>query len=61
MVYHFYAPPGCIMKVAILVFPGVEELDFVGFSEALATANRVSGSEPLWMKLSQVEQLLSAW
>lgn len=31
------------MKVAILVFPGVEELDFVGFLEALAVANRVKG------------------
>ncbi|MGD0146146.1 MAG: DJ-1/PfpI family protein [Nitrososphaerales archaeon] len=29
------------MKVAILVFPGVEELDFVGFLEALAVANRL--------------------
>jgi cyclohexyl-isocyanide hydratase len=32
------------MIVAILVFPGVEELDFVGFLETLAVANRVSGS-----------------
>ena len=31
------------MKVAILVFPGVEELDFVGFLEVLAVANRVRG------------------
>ncbi len=31
------------MKVAILVFPGVEELDFVGFLEVLAVANRVVG------------------
>jgi transcriptional regulator GlxA family with amidase domain len=31
------------MKVVILVFPGVEELDFVGFLEALAVANRVKG------------------
>jgi len=31
------------MKVAILVFPGVEELDFVGFLEVLAVANRVQG------------------
>jgi len=29
------------MRVAILVFPGVEELDFVGFLEVLAVANRV--------------------
>jgi cyclohexyl-isocyanide hydratase len=32
------------MKVAILVFPGAEELDFVGFLETLAVANRVKGS-----------------
>ena len=31
------------MKVSILVFPGVEELDFVGFLETLAVANRVEG------------------
>jgi len=31
------------LKVAILVFPGVEELDFVGFLETLAVANRVRG------------------
>jgi transcriptional regulator GlxA family with amidase domain len=31
------------MKVVILVFPGVEELDFVGFLEVLAVANRVRG------------------
>ena len=31
------------MKVAILVFPGVEELDFVGFLEVLSVANRVRG------------------
>ena len=31
------------MRVAILVFPGVEELDFVGFLEVLAVANRVRG------------------
>ena len=31
------------MKVSILVFPGVEELDFVGFLEVLAVANRVVG------------------
>lgn len=33
------------MKVAVLVFPGVEELDFVGFLEVLAVANRVMGRE----------------
>jgi cyclohexyl-isocyanide hydratase len=33
------------VKVAILVFPGVEELDFVGFLEVLAVANRVNGRE----------------
>jgi cyclohexyl-isocyanide hydratase len=32
------------VKVSILVFPGVEELDFVGFLEALAVANRIVGS-----------------
>ena len=31
------------MKVATLVFPGVEELDFVGFLEVLAVANRLRG------------------
>ena len=31
------------MKVTILVFPGVEELDFVGFLEVLAVANRSMG------------------
>jgi cyclohexyl-isocyanide hydratase len=31
------------MKVSILVFPGVEELDFVGFLEVLAVANRFAG------------------
>lgn len=31
------------MKVSILVFPGVEELDFVGFLEVLAVANRTKG------------------
>jgi cyclohexyl-isocyanide hydratase len=33
------------MKVAILIFPGVEELDFVGFLEVLAVSNRVKGTE----------------
>ena len=33
------------MKIAILVFPGVEELDFVGFLEVLAVSNKVKGSE----------------
>lgn len=31
------------MRVSILVFPGVEELDFVGFLEVLVVANRVVG------------------
>jgi cyclohexyl-isocyanide hydratase len=31
------------VKVSILVFPGVEELDFVGFLETLAVANRAKG------------------
>lgn len=31
------------MKVSILVFPGVEELDFVGFAEVLGVANRANG------------------
>jgi transcriptional regulator GlxA family with amidase domain len=31
------------MKVAILLFRGVEELDFVGFLEVLAVANRLRG------------------
>ena len=31
------------VKVAILIFPGVEELDFIGFLEALAVANREKG------------------
>jgi len=31
------------VKVSILVFPGVEELDFVGFLEVLAVANRAMG------------------
>jgi transcriptional regulator GlxA family with amidase domain len=30
-----------VLKVLICVFPGVEELDFVGFIEPLAVANRV--------------------
>ncbi|HYB75925.1 MAG TPA: DJ-1/PfpI family protein, partial [Nitrososphaerales archaeon] len=39
------------MEVAILVFPGVEELDLVGFLEVLAVANRVTGLEEFEMKL----------
>lgn len=39
------------MKVAILVFPGVEELDFVGFLEVLEVANRVKGSRYFETKL----------
>jgi len=31
------------LRVSILVFPGVEELDFVGFLEPLVVANRVVG------------------
>lgn len=31
------------VRVAILVFPGVEELDFAGFLEVLTVANRVRG------------------
>jgi cyclohexyl-isocyanide hydratase len=33
------------LKVAILIFTGVEELDFVGFLETLAVANRVKARE----------------
>jgi cyclohexyl-isocyanide hydratase len=44
------------MKVAILVFPGVEELDFVGFLETLAVANRVSGNRHFETKLVGTER-----
>src|SRR5271156_4275849 len=43
------------MKVAILVFPGVEELDFVGFLEVLAVANRVRGERYFETKLIGTE------
>ena len=43
------------MKVAILIFPGVEELDFVGFLEALAVANRVKGRGYFQTELVGVE------
>ena len=39
------------MKVVILVFPGAEELDFVGFLEVLAVSNRVKGTEYFETKL----------
>jgi len=44
------------MKVGILVFPGVEELDFVGFLETLAVANRVKGSRYFETKLVGTEE-----
>ena len=44
------------MKVAILVFPGVEELDFVGFLETLAVANRVSERRHFETKLVGTER-----
>lgn len=44
------------MKVAILVFPGVEELDFVGFLEALAVSNRVRGKLYFETKLMGTER-----
>jgi len=43
------------MKVAILVFPGAEELDFVGFLETLAVANRVNGRKHFETKLVGTE------
>jgi cyclohexyl-isocyanide hydratase len=39
------------MRVSILIFPGVEELDFVGFLEVLAVANRVMGRRWFQTKL----------
>jgi cyclohexyl-isocyanide hydratase len=39
------------MKVAILVFPGAEELDFVGFLETLTVANRLKGKRYFEVKL----------
>jgi len=44
------------MKIAILVFPGVEELDFVGFLEALAVSNRVMECEYFEKKLVGTEK-----
>ena len=44
------------MKVAILVFPGVEELDFTGFLETLAVANRVNGRKDFETKLVGTEK-----
>lgn len=44
------------MKVAILVFPGVEELDFVGFLETVAVANRLSERRHFEMKLVGTER-----
>lgn len=43
------------MKVAILVFPGVEELDF-GFLEVLAVANRTKGEAWFEMELVGVSR-----
>lgn len=43
------------MKVALLVFPGVEELDFVGFLEVLALANRIIGKEEFTTRLVSLE------
>ena len=43
------------MKIAILVFPGAEELDFVGFLEVLAVSNRVKGGEYFEKKLVGTE------
>jgi cyclohexyl-isocyanide hydratase len=55
-VYHFHSQPAHAMKVAILVFPGVEELDFVGFLEPLAVANRVTGKRHFETKLVGTER-----
>jgi cyclohexyl-isocyanide hydratase len=44
------------MKIAILVFPGVEELDFVGFLEALAVANRIKGKKYFEIKVVGTEE-----
>jgi len=44
------------MKVSILVFPGVEELDFVGFLEVLAVANRVCGKRHFEPELVGVDR-----
>ena len=44
------------MKVEIVVFPGVEELDFVGFLETLAVANRVTGGHHFEFELVGVQK-----
>jgi cyclohexyl-isocyanide hydratase len=44
------------VKVAILVFPGVEELDFVGFLETLAVANRLKGRKHFEIELVATEE-----
>jgi cyclohexyl-isocyanide hydratase len=44
------------MKVAILVFPGVEELDFVGFLEPLAVANRLKNERYFETELVGTEE-----
>ncbi|HYB75965.1 MAG TPA: DJ-1/PfpI family protein [Nitrososphaerales archaeon] len=43
------------MKVALLVFSGVEELDLVGFLEVLAVANRVIGLKEFDMRLVSLD------
>jgi cyclohexyl-isocyanide hydratase len=43
------------MKIVILVFPGAEELDFVGFLEVLAVTNRAVGIESFETKLIGTE------
>jgi len=55
-VYHFPERHNVTMKVAILVFPGVEELDFVGFLETLAVTNRVNGRKDFEMDLVGTER-----
>ncbi|MDV3278546.1 MAG: hypothetical protein LYZ69_08830 [Nitrososphaerales archaeon] len=44
------------MKVSILIFPGVEELDFVGFLEVLAVANRTVGRRHFDTELGGTEK-----
>jgi cyclohexyl-isocyanide hydratase len=55
-VYQTVATSACSVKVEILVFPGVEELDFVGFLEALAVANRVKGGKHFETELVGTEK-----
>jgi transcriptional regulator GlxA family with amidase domain len=43
------------MKIAILIFPGVEELDFVGFLETLAVANRIKRKKCFEIKVVGTE------